>query len=424
MRLLAVISCVFLSEAATFPIRLDRPAEVVAELRMRSPGADFAKPGREAAVAALSLPGSPTHYVTLFGGEDSYAYRVFLGELPAGEHTLRVERDPQRSAPGAGLHVESVRFFRYRPGDADYLAIAHAPVLHARPDTLGRFSDLPLLVYCERLDDDRRPVLQYTVVFSNEDGGTSTRALMARWGRTTDIEWIYRVYLTPDGRPERAVIQTKDHKEVEFAGRREGRHPLLYVITENNMVGDSGSATMRYQLAPRLVDLSDASRERVMDEEPVLYRVAAQELEREGKLRAFGTVAGETISDPRNYLYLEMKPATRDAAVAVRVRLKEERRWRASHLGRLDYAIGRSGWVRTTVELPPGATLDQIAEVGLECLLTPRRVNGKETWPDQGYCRVEQLTRIFRLDAQYKPHGVTRQLSAEMLAGEMVTFDW
>lgn len=424
MRVLVVITCVFLSEAATFPIRLDRRAEVVAELRMRSPGADFAKPGREAAVAALSLPGGPTHYVTLFAGADSHSYPVFLGELPAGEHVLRVERDPQRSAPGADLQVESVRFLEYRPGDADYLPIAHAPVLYARPDTAGRFSDVPLLVYCERLEEDGRPVLQYTAIFSNEDGGTSTRALMARWGRTTDIEWIYRVYLTPDGRPERAVIQTKDHKEVEFAGQREGRHPLLYVITENNMVGDSGSAAMRYQLAPRLVDLSNASRERVMDEEPVLYRVAAQELEREGKLRAFGSVAGENISDPRNYLYLEMKLATRDAAVGVRVRLQGERRWRASHLGRLDYAIGRSGWVRTTVELPPGATLDRIAEVGLECLLTPRHVNGKEIWPDQGHCRVEQLGQVFRLDAQYKPHRVARLLSAELRAGEMVTFDW
>ena len=35
--------------------------------------------------------------------------------------------------------------------------------------------------------------IEYTMIWSNEDGGTNTPALMARWGRTTDIEWIYRV---------------------------------------------------------------------------------------------------------------------------------------------------------------------------------------------------------------------------------------
>ena len=37
------------------------------------------------------------------------------------------------------------------------------------------------------------------MIWSNEDGGTNTPALMARWGRTTDIEWIYRVVLDRAG---------------------------------------------------------------------------------------------------------------------------------------------------------------------------------------------------------------------------------
>ncbi|MCS6954375.1 MAG: hypothetical protein RMK57_12475 [Bryobacterales bacterium] len=423
MRLL-VAACAVLSHAATFPIRLDRPAEVVAELHMRSPGADFAKPGREAAVATVSVSSKPAHAVVLFAGENLFPYRVFLGELPVGEHMVRVERDASRSAGGAGLEIASARFFPYRPGDADYRVVAHAPVVYARPDTLGRFSDVPLVLYCERFKEAGEEVLQYTILFSNEDGGTPTPALMARWGRTTDIEWVYRVHLTPDGRAGRAAIQTRDHKEVPFAGVREGSHPVLYVITENNMVGDSGPETLRYQLAPWLVDLRDGSRERVMDQEPLLYRVAAQELQREGKLRAFGKVEGEKIGDPRNYLYVEMKLDARDAAAAVRVRLQGERRWRSSHRGRLDYAIGRSGWVRTAVELPPGATPDRIAELGLECLLAPRRVNGTETWPQQGSCRLEQLGRVFWLDADYKPQPVTRRFSTELAAGELVTFDW
>jgi len=410
--------------AATIPIRLSKPAELVAELQMRSPGSDWSQPGREAAVAVIRLDGRPPHYVTLFAGPEVRTYTVFLGELPAGGHQLAVERDPKWSAPASGFELVSAQVREYRPGDPDYDLMAHAPVIYAREDTLGRFSDVPLTAYCERLAENGRRLLQYTMVFSNEDGGTSTRALMARWGRTTDIEYVYRVYLDADGRPERMTIQTRDHKEVDFEGAREGTHPVLYVVTRNNMVAAEGPQTLRYQLAPRLIDLTAASRERVMDEDPLLNRVMAQELHREGKLRPFGSVEAEKISDPRNYLYVEMKLANRNSALAVLVRLQGEHRWRSSNLGRWDYAISRDGWVRTTVELPPGTTGAGIAELGFQCLVIPTRINGKDLWPEAGSCRLEALRRVFLLDGEYRsgadlwaaPAGV---LPIEIPSGEI-----
>ncbi len=396
-------ACAVLLCAETFSLKLDRPAEVVVELVMRSPGSDFAQRGREAAVARIGVEGRPAHHVTLFAGPEARIYRVFLGELPTGEHRVTIERDENWSAPGSGFELLASRVREYRPGDDDYPVVAHAPVIFAREDTLGRFSDVPLAVYCERLRDGSAEVLQYTVVFSNEDGGTSTRALMARWGRTADIEFVYRVRLGPQGLPAGAVIQTRDHKEVDFAGVREGRHPLLYVVTRNNMVAAEGPPTLRYQLAPAVVDLGQASRERVLDEDPLLYRVLAQELEREGKIRPFGIVDGEKISDPRNYLHVEMNVENRNSAVAVLVRLAGEDFWRSSHLGRWDYAIARDGWVRTTIELPPGTPADGIREIGFQCLVIPTRVNGKDLWPDAGHCRVLAVSRFFLLDAAYRP---------------------
>jgi len=389
--------------AGTLRLKLDRPAEVVAELEMRSPGSDFARRGREAAVARIQAAEKAPHYVTLFGGPESRVYRVFLGELAAGEHRIRVERDERWSAPGSGFELVQARLREYRPGDHGYLVLAHAPVIFAREDTLGRFSDVPLLAYCERLREDGRELLQYTIIFSNEDGGTSTRALMARWGRTSDIEYVYRVWPDARGRPARATIQTRNHKEVDFDGVREALHPLLYVITRNNMVAAEGPATLRYQLAPVVVDLSQASRERVMDEDPVLYRVTAQELEREGKLRPFGVVDGEKISDPRHYLYVEMKLENHNSAVAVLARLRDEPVWRSSHLGRSDYAVARDGWVRTTVELPPGTDAGRIAEIGFYCQVVPMKVNEKELWPDAGHCRVPAVRRMFLLDQAWRP---------------------
>ena len=387
----------------TIPLRLSRPAELVAELRMRSPGSDWSRAERAAAVVTLRLEGKSPHYVTLFAGPEPRTYAVFLGELAAGEHRLILERDPKWSAPESRFELLSVRFRQLRPGDPDYPLVAHAPVVYARQDTLGRFSDVPLTAYCERLEEGGRRLLQFSMIFSNEDGGTSTRALMARWGRTTDIEYLYRVYLDGAGRPARTTIQTRDHKEVDFQGASEGLHPLLYVVTRNNMVAGEGPATLRYQLAPRLVDLSRASRELVMDEDPVLNRVAAQELRRENKLRPFGTVRAENISDPRNYLYLEMKLDNRDSAAAALVRLEGEDLWRSSNLGRSDYAISRSGWVRTTIELPPGTRPERIAEIGFQCLVIPQKVNGKDLWPEAGLCRLEAVRRCFLLDEDYRP---------------------
>ena len=81
--------------------------------------------------------------------------------------------------------------------------------------SFGKFTDIPLVLYCERLSDNGVPFLQYTVIFSNEDGGTSTRGLMARWGRTTDIEFVYRVFLDASGNRKRAMIQGRgDRKSV------------------------------------------------------------------------------------------------------------------------------------------------------------------------------------------------------------------
>ena len=47
--------------------------------------------------------------------------------------------------------------------------------------------------------DPRGERLRYSVVFSNEDGGTPSDRLMATWGRLTDIEYVYAVERDTDG---------------------------------------------------------------------------------------------------------------------------------------------------------------------------------------------------------------------------------
>jgi CheY-like chemotaxis protein len=389
-KLCLLLFCLPLLRAETF--RISKSSEAVAELSLRAPGTDWAEAGHEAALATVLVDGHPQQQIMLYGGAEPFSYTVFLGVLALGEHRVNVRGD-------------SVQLVQAKVHEDASDVVANAPVLFARANTVGKYTDIPLIVYCERLSENGEPFLQYTVIFSNEDGGTSTRALMARWGRTTDIEYVYRAFLTTDGHMRRATIQAKDHKEIEFRGKQDGSHPLLMPITDNNMIGEADAPTpIRYQIAPILVDLTGHSREEVMDRHPFAYRVMAKELKREGKLRPFGIVDGEKVSDPINYLYFEMKLTNSEASVATLVRLKGDPHWYSSHLGHADYAIrtwrrnsaeSPKGFVRTTVELPPGTKADQIAEIGFECLVLDKAGDSP--------CRVEAVTKAFLLDRDYTP---------------------
>ncbi|MBI3682920.1 MAG: response regulator [Acidobacteria bacterium] len=377
----------------TFPFQVDAPSEVVADLDLSAPGADWGRAGRESVMAVVSVDEAAKQHVMVYAGAERRRYPIFLGEITPGVHQLKIERHPEWSARGPLLQIHGASFRSYKPADPDYVVVAHAPILFARPNTIGKFTDVPLLAYCERLGDGS---LRYSVIFSNEDGGTSTRGLMARWGRVTDIEHVYQAWLDGSGKPVRAGIQTRDHKDVEFRGRRQGRHPLLGVVTDNNMVADDATSAVRYQLAPVVANLSAASREKVMDENPLTYLISARELEREGKLRTYGTVDGQKISAPENYLFAELRIQNKETRLAVLVRLTEENLWRASHLGAHDLAIERSGWVRTAIELPPATQPSQVAEIGFLCLPEPKT-------DGNGACRIDALGKLFFLTAAQSP---------------------
>ena len=356
------------SSAKDFPFEATGRGEVVAELDLRSPGSDFAVANRAGAIAVVRVDGAAAqHVIVLAERKDRYA--IFLGALPAGKHTLSIERDAQHSAPESPLEIKGAKF---REDDSEVLA--NAPILFARADTVGLFSDIPLIVYAEGEPQ------QYTVVFSHEDGGTNTVGLMARWGRTTDIEHVYRF----DG--TQWLIQTRDHKDVPYAGEFEGKHPLLIPVTRNNMV-EPGRGELRFQIVPQVVDLRSNSREIVMDRAPWTYGIAAKELIREGRVADIG--------DPRNYVYIEARIANHDSRTAFRVRLSTESEWRTSHRGDRRLAIERDGWVRSTIPLPPGTSAKQIAAFGVECV--PEREGMKPR------CELLELNSAFFLTPDYVP---------------------
>src|SRR5262249_39882655 len=151
-----------------------------------------------------------------------------------------------RNAGPATVEITKVGPMFPRP--AGFLADQMSPILYARANTIGRFTDLPLVMWYEVVPTRRGRQYRYSVIFTNEDGGTPTERVMATWGRTTDIEFVYGVEVDPLGNVLAEEFQGPGHEVPRFRGQHEGRHPLLWVSTDNNMVSESGTTAVRYAL--------------------------------------------------------------------------------------------------------------------------------------------------------------------------------
>jgi hypothetical protein len=373
--------------------------EAVATIRASCSPCDWGKKGREAAAVSVSLDGGPARTLVLVRGEEEADYAVLLGAVEAGPHVVRATQDPALSAASAGAARIGAIDVRVEPRDAEsHRGLSLAPLIYARADTIGRFSDVPLLMWYETAPTPRGLRFEYSVIFSNEDGGTPADRLMATWGRTTDIEWVYRVEVDARGRILAEEFQGPEHEVRPFAGSREGRHPLLWVATTNNMMMDAGTTAIRFGPAPAGRDLRDASRETIMDDEPWMYRVMTEELGREGKIAAEPTPGDGRVRDPRDYLYIEACGEVQNAALTFEVSVGDTTRWTASDLGIAKFRIGRTGCFRAAV-----ATSEPV----------PRalRVRVFEVPPDQrqppgtAHVWLARINRVFRLDRHYHPGG-------------------
>jgi hypothetical protein len=354
--------------------------------------------GREAAALRLTLDGKYSQHLLLARGEAA-DYRITLGQVSAGRHTLTLDQDPALSAAHAGAaRVSAVDVSVLVDGD-DGAAQAMAPLLYARPNTVGKFTDLPILMWYEVVPTARGRQFRYSVIFTNEDGGTATDRLMATWGRTTDIEYVYGVEVDAAGRVVAEDFQGPGHEFPAFGGQHEARHPLLWVSTDNNMVSESGPTTIRYAPAPERFDLTNASRELVMDRHPWSYALASEEMSRERKIAEDGP-GHNTIPDPRRFVYVEACGEVGQAALAFAVEARNA--WIPSDRGVREYRIVRDGCFRAAIPLPAGTRPQDLH--GLRAMAYTRppsrdRPAARPSAPVQ----LRRITTVFMLDERYQP---------------------
>jgi hypothetical protein len=387
--------------------------EAVAHVRARCAPCDWGDAGRESVALTVSLDGKYSQTLQLVRGETSADYQIALGHVTKGLHRLALDRDPALSASGAGPATIDVSDFTfYVPGrSSDYTALSMAPIVYARANTVGRFTDLPLLMWYESVPTPRGRQYRYSVIFSNEDGGTQTDRLMATWGRTTDIEYVYGVEVDDSGRVLAEEFQGPGHEVPAFTGKHESRHPLLWVATDNNMVDEKGSTAVRYAPVPVKFDLTDQAREAVMDANPWTYTIAAVEMRREGKVAADPPPGINKIADPRRFVFVEACGTVGNAALALSIgsiqagtggiRRQPDLMWTASDRGLPQYRIVRDGCFTIATPLPAGTRSPDIRAL---------RVQAFERVPQEGKPRVAagavtftRINKVFMLDEHDVP---------------------
>ena len=388
--------------------QVDADGEAVAILEAGCARCDWGETGREAAVLRVSIDGKYSQHVALVRGEKAAKYPIALGSLAKGSHRLTIERDAELSAPGAGaatIEVPNVSVTRASQGEA-FEAFSMAPIVYARPNTVGKFTDLPLVMWYETVPTRRGRQFRYSVIFSNEDGGTQTDCLMATWGRTTDIEFIYGVEVDPSGTIVAEEFQGPGHEVPAFKGQHEGRHPLVWVSTDNNMVSETGPTRIRYRLEPQKFDLTDQSREAVMDANPWTYAIASVEMRREGKIADNPPPGINKIADPRRFVFVEACGAVANAALAVSVgsvsrQSQSAMTWTSSDRGLREYRIARDGCFTIATPMPAGTRPSDIRAIRVHAFDPPPAKTGGPAAP--GFVNLTRINKVFMLDESLQP---------------------
>ena len=154
---------------------------------------------------AIAVDGRVVGDVVAAGGARPTVYRVALGRLAGGTHSVSIALDRARSAPAVRqARAGKLRIALAPPADR---VAQYAPILYGRdlPEIPGRFennhTDAPLLAYHTRPRDAAgHTTIEYTVIWSNEDDGHRR----ARADGALGPQHRHRVDLPRDARSSRA----------------------------------------------------------------------------------------------------------------------------------------------------------------------------------------------------------------------------
>ena len=373
---------------------LDEPGEAWAVLTLSAPGTSWLR--AQPAVVALTVDGRDRQEIILAAGAEPTTYQRFLGSLAPGTHRFQLEIHGGLSAPSAQeVVVADIQTGSVKDTDLSALVWRHVPVIHYRAlngpcDSL--VTDAPLLLFYRSRETGRTTSLEYHVIFSHEDAGTDPTGLLARWGHTVDIEWVFRVTVDDEARVIAEEYQGPEHATLGYRGQRtKGGHPVLQVATLNGMVTDRPACPYRTALAPVCAQPDAEPREGVLHQFPWIYRVGALEVLRQVPLEVPSSPVSPTAADLRSYLFLQWK-RLRGPVAPLEASARVGHTWHRSAWGRAALAFFQEADAESTaVKMPAGTTEADVTGLAVRMLESPPQP------------LEVALVRAFFLDAAYLP---------------------
>ncbi len=289
---------------------LGESGEAWTALTLSAPGTSWLRAAP--AVVTLAVDARDRQEVILAAGAEPTTYHRLLGSLAPGPHRLRLEIHGSLSAPGAQeVAVAGIRTGWIKDTDPSAPVWRHVPVIHYRAlnspcDSLTTYT--PLMLFYRTRATDGTTSIEYHTIFSHEDAGTDLTGLLARWGHTVDIEWVFRVTFDGAARVIMEEYQGPAHTTLRYrGGRTMGGHPVLQVATLNGTVTDRPTCPYRTALAPVCAQPDGEPREGVLQQFPWIYRVGALEVLRQVPLEVPSSPESPSPTDLRSYLFLQWK---------------------------------------------------------------------------------------------------------------------
>ncbi|HIF63228.1 MAG TPA: hypothetical protein EYG16_06460 [Deltaproteobacteria bacterium] len=380
------VDALALSKGGYQQVRFETAVEgqATAAITMAAPGTDWGAVEDTAIVVEYDLDGASQGTAVLYGGGDSTAYRVQLGALSAGVHTLGLRyRKKLGTVKKAPALLESLAINVLSLGDPGYDALRVAPVLLGIDTNLNPYSvhpgnglsDVPVVMTWDASSSGGVTSYFYVMAWSNEDGGTGLfpEVLISQWGRPHDIETIVRVDVDDTTGNIVAAWHRFDESGsmAAFTGTmRGGTHPVVRTRTANGLIADDGDSDFVFGLVPFEREAT-GSRERILLLEPVSWVVAAKEFTREFKTELNPNATAAKPSNLRNYLWVEYNVDTDVGTQSIRGRAVVDGTVYLSDHGQLSGGgalglLSGEGYSQVGIEVPEGTTPAQVSSVGIQ----------------------------------------------------------
>ncbi len=229
-----------------------------------------------------------TSHLVTYMGKQKHCYQLNLGFLTKGNYELVFTNKAIPVCKESDIFLHEVALVSPVLTEEQMLVYEHLPLIYGRnyfTDYDGCYTDTPLAMLYSYEEDKEVIMIEYHCIFSHEDEGTPGKLLLAKWGRLTDIEWCYRIWIDPLSKNVlKRTYQGPDHDERFFEGDflQTSNRPILQVRTTNGNFDHIIDSSYCFSLVPTILwEQGKHPREWFMRDYSYINYVMVQEAERQ-----------------------------------------------------------------------------------------------------------------------------------------------